>query len=197
MVLKSVGSLRGFLGGPQNKGNHLFQYTERMYDFFGYGFYTLSVIKTCRSKNPNTYSVTKSYQMGVCGLISVSLWVPEVKKFEKHCFKSWWGTWAVSALLTLLQHGSIKVTVVCCFCCCSCSISKGSTPASTCKLWVYLTSAGEFITLISLFPIPCCAELDVSLWGATRSEPVRLTLYILYFHIQCIPCDWKWVVIPK
>ena len=57
-----------------------------MYDCSGHGFHTLSVIKHLKAK---PYQMgdpgTKSYQMGVHGLICVSLGVLDVKRFENHC----------------------------------------------------------------------------------------------------------------
>ena len=58
-----------------------------MYDYFGHGFHTLSVIKHLKECYQIGDPGTKSYQMGVRGLICVSLGVLEVKKFENHWFR--------------------------------------------------------------------------------------------------------------
>ena len=58
-----------------------------MHDYFGHGFHRLSVIKHLKAKILSDGDPwTKSNQMGVCGLVSVSLGVLDVKKFEDHWF---------------------------------------------------------------------------------------------------------------
>lgn len=58
-----------------------------MYDYFRHGFHTLSVIKHVREKKAQIQIRLGTlgqilYQMGVCGVICISLGVLDIKKFE-------------------------------------------------------------------------------------------------------------------
>lgn len=91
------GSLRGFWGVPSKMGNNLFSLlfhpdvtpNDGMYDYFGHGFNTLSVIKHLKVKviweggGPGR----KFNQIWVCGLICFSLGVFDMKNFGNYCIK--------------------------------------------------------------------------------------------------------------
>ncbi len=68
-------------------------------------------------------------------------------------------------------------------------MSLPSTPLSTCRLWVYVTRGRSHYRHP---PSPGCAELGVSLWGVTRSEPIcqMSTLNIFFTHIHSMWVGW-------